>query len=228
MELPKDHPITLLTDKVTAAVAKLTTLVASYRNAEKLLVKNAETLSAAQAEREQRAEAKAELETASAVVLLRRGLTAAQAIAQADDLQKQTEAAQERENAASEERERLNEQQKAAEREIAQVIGPLTYECAMLVEGQFLAEIGTMINHSEAWIPSLTEQTSDRLFRKTKAFAIYHSRELRIRKHTASPVELAEEILEEPIVRLHQWEPHLPHSKNCKVTEGIYQAIRGR
>lgn len=220
-----------LREVVMQMVATVAAIVARYREAEKALVKCQGALSAAEAGRETHAQARIAAENMSAVELHRRGLTTADAAAQADAESSNEKAAQDRVEKADAERGRLTAQQHEDLALLKATLPDLSYRASLLGESEFIAEIGTMIDLLSEHIPIIMEGTSDRLFAKTNAHHIYQGRTLRIKNADFAPnypenlVAIAEEILAEPLVPLRQRPPMLPHRNNSVLVRGVEQVL---
>lgn len=158
-----------------------------------------------------------ELETAPALALHRMGLSPDQAQKESDQLQAKIATASERDAELSRQIAQLESAKDADTSTIERAIEPLIRRCQLVSQAELIAWLSAI---TEDFDVAYSEEHNWHLFQKTIAHRIYRDRLQRL-KHTFS-WEVAEEVLEEPIVPLEQRPAELPNTPGSAICREVH------
>ena len=170
----------------------------------------------------------AALESASPAELIRRGMTAKEAVAKSDDLAKTVKPMEERERALLGEMSRSQSNLKSDFNLIRRLLAPLTFEAEIVLQAEIAALLCAMIDGTQVDILyELEGGKFDRLFKSTIAAWILDSRHRAIRTAAEDKqfLAVADEILEEPIPKLMRNPAEFPHHPNSRLARTIKQVL---
>lgn len=169
------------------------------------------------------------LESASPTELIRRGLTAEQAVSESDGLSKKAQQLAEREGTLSEKISRKQSDYASNVSLIRRLFLPATYQTEVLLRAEVAGLLLSVVDGSQIDIPWEMESGAFHHFvRSAVAIRIISDRQVLLKRRAESTEELIallDEALQEPIPRLIRNPAVLPDDQNSMLTRTISQMI---